>query len=101
MTFPATIVRGPDLFRTWRDVCSWHKASLRCDAPVWSLSEVKRTSGEAAACFGPTRMTLIGHASESTDEVPRIRRMRAAEARRARSAWGGWRPHPTRLNEAR
>jgi hypothetical protein len=24
MIFPVAILRGPDLFRTWRDVRSWH-----------------------------------------------------------------------------
>jgi bifunctional non-homologous end joining protein LigD len=28
MTFPVAILRGPDLFRTWRDVRSWHEADV-------------------------------------------------------------------------
>jgi hypothetical protein len=27
MTFPVAVLRGPDLFRTWRDVRSWHNAT--------------------------------------------------------------------------
>jgi hypothetical protein len=39
----------------------WHKASLRCDAPVWVAIGGKADIGEAAACFGPTRMTHVRH----------------------------------------
>jgi hypothetical protein len=28
MTFPVAILRGPDLFRTWRDVPSWHERDM-------------------------------------------------------------------------
>jgi hypothetical protein len=29
----------------------WHKAAFRCGANVWSLLEVKRTSGQAVAAL--------------------------------------------------
>jgi hypothetical protein len=40
-------------------VHTWHFASVPCAAEIRTLLEVKRTSGEAAGCVGPTRLTHL------------------------------------------
>src|SRR5262249_61457569 len=44
---------------TRRDVASWHKASVHCDAPVWSLLRVKRTCRRGRTSLDPTRLTQM------------------------------------------
>ena len=43
------------------NVGSWHQADLTTRQLFCPLSGAKWTSGEAAACFGPTRMTRLCH----------------------------------------
>jgi hypothetical protein len=42
-------------------VHTWHFTSVRCDATIWSLLEVKRTCRARRDCVDPTRMTPSGH----------------------------------------
>jgi hypothetical protein len=75
--------------RRRRDRIDWNcctaYVALRCDAPVWSLLEVKRTSGEAAVCFSPT---LLTHSGYRRDRLPAVhRRSHASSKREPACAW--------------
>src|SRR6266404_4961174 len=43
------------------DVCSWHFATVRCDAPIRSLLDGKRTCRERREHTNATRLTPSGH----------------------------------------
>jgi len=57
------------LIRAIRSFCcgalgrDWHFTSVRCDATIWSLFEVKRTCRARRDCVDPTRMTHSRHKS--------------------------------------
>jgi hypothetical protein len=54
-----------------RDVAYWHFASVISAAEIRTLSEAKRTYGEACYLLGPTRMTRSGH----SQDLPVVRQM--------------------------